>query len=929
MAKMYSDEEKRKWEHTAEEQKKQMQDMIKNLTDTWQENPETIAEMLEFGSRIYHYSMRNNMLIYAQNPHATYAQSFKAWKEMGASVKKGEKGCRVYVPVNATILKIDGHLVPLEQATKEQMLQYKAGEIESITRQHFKIGTVFDISQTTYPKEKYPQLFNMGYDSALHAAVVQGLTKYARNSLQCGVETVDLKSIALRGDYSPQMNRIRLNEMLEDTEKLSTMSHELGHALLHKTLPIGKSAAQVELEADALGIMLESHFGIALTESRKRHLVSNYNTYHEAYKKAPEGQKPDGFGQVINHVFETFRKEIPAISEYVEKQIQIEEQALAKKGVQINSHLKEYPYIEEQPEVGKEEISDRIKREINILDYAGIHGIELQRVGRYYTIKGHDSVRIDPDKNCFWRNSGIGQTTTGSVIDFANAFVHDEDLHESLKELSGLVGGNLSPAKAFSTVNQRKKEEWVQKPLEENLPKRAENMHRVYAYLTQTRFVEPNVVQDFVDRKMLYQDIKGNCVFVAYDETKKPVFASFRGTLSERKFLGDVSGSNYREGFYINNNADRLIVTESVIDAMSVMSILHGQGVDYKQYDYLPLNSADKHGTLLAHLAGEPKEQVLLALDHDLAGVKNMQLLKEEILEEIGMRPEQITFHVPETKDWNEELLNTMRHLRPISELDFLRAVPLPEIHYCAVQSTQYMEETGFHKRNGQDQYRLVQLNEQGEIVPMEIKRNVIFRHPDELKELIPEMYEEVPYSKLLKFQEEMAMNRGAENLKEERIQHEEGQQPVSKEQKETQDQDMETRLPFQSENGITVKGFDLEDGMIVAKFIQDGVESNEAVYRQDGRYYTETGYAFDNSYVKIELTEEQQDELEAYISEHGLKLDKDSMLLMVEEAAEQIRDEEPGLERTGTDFLNALQQQEFQAEEIQPEPEMAMGIGG
>lgn len=905
----YSDEDKKTWKKTSEKQKEQMQEMIKNLTDTWQENPETIAEMLEFGSRIYQYSMRNNMLIYQQNPNATYVQSFDAWKKMGASIRKGEKGCKVYVPVNATVLKIDGHLVPLEQATKEQKLQYKAGEIESITKQHFKIGNVFDISQTTYPKENYPKLFNMGYQSILHAAVTKGLIEYARTELKCPVDITNLKSISLRGSYNPEKNRINLNEMLEDTEKLSTMSHELGHALLHQTLPIEKSTAQVELEADALGIMLESHFGIALEDSRKRHLANHYHAYHKAYEKAPEGQKPESFGQVINHVFATFKKEIPVIHEYVDKHLQKEEQKLVKKGIRMDGMG--------TPEPRQEELYDRIKREISILDYAGMHGIELQRVGRYYTIKEHDSVRIDPDKNCFWRNSGIGQTTTGSVIDFANAFVHNDDLHESLKELTGLVSGIYEVPKTVTAAYQETRQ--VRKSLEENLPERAKNMHRAYAYLTQTRFIEPDVVQDFVNRKMLYQDVRGNCVFVAYDEAQKPVFASLRGTLSERKFLGDVSGSDYRQGFYIHNNSDKLIITESVIDAMSVMSILQGQGIDYKQYDYLPLNSADKHETLLTHLADSPKEQLLLALDHDVAGVKNMQLLKEEILDELSgieLKAEQITFHVPEKKDWNEELLDKMKHLQPVSEIDFLSATELPEIHYCAVQSTQHMEELGFHKRDGQEQYRLVELDAQGKIVPMDIKRNVIFKNPNELNKYVPEMYEKIPYNSLQQMQEQ-------------KLQHQVHRDDLTEHNQIQKDSLLENRSFFQKENGITVNGFDVKDGMLIAKINQNGLESEEAVFRKDERFYSSVGYAFDNSYVEFDLTEEQQDELETYILEHAIKLDKDSLMLVVEETAGELKEDTPEVEQSGTDFLNALQQQEFQAEEIAPEPELAMGIGG
>ena len=45
-------------------------------------------------------------------------------------IKKNEKGIKVYVPVEVTLLKIDGELVPLEMATKEEQIQYQAGEIE-------------------------------------------------------------------------------------------------------------------------------------------------------------------------------------------------------------------------------------------------------------------------------------------------------------------------------------------------------------------------------------------------------------------------------------------------------------------------------------------------------------------------------------------------------------------------------------------------------------------------------------------------------------------------------------------------------------------------------------------------------------------------------------------------------------------------------
>ena len=176
--KTMTEAQREEWQARRSQQENEMKELVRELAVSWQENPETIAEAVSFGSRMYNYSVRNNMLIYQQNPNAVYVQSFQAWKEMGAAVKSGEKGSKIWVPVEATILKIDGKLVPLEHATKEQRIQYQAGEIESTTARRFRIGTVFDIAQTTYPIEKYPALFHMGYESAVHGSIVQGLINY-------------------------------------------------------------------------------------------------------------------------------------------------------------------------------------------------------------------------------------------------------------------------------------------------------------------------------------------------------------------------------------------------------------------------------------------------------------------------------------------------------------------------------------------------------------------------------------------------------------------------------------------------------------------------------------------------------------------------------------------------------------------------------
>ena len=71
----------------------------------------------------------------------------------------------------------------------------------------------------------------------------------------------------------------------------------------------------------------------------------------------------------------------------------------------------------------QKEINTQIIREIEskikIVDVASQMGYTLKREGWHYTIKEHDSVRIDVDRNLFIRYSNGHR---GSVIDFISEF---------------------------------------------------------------------------------------------------------------------------------------------------------------------------------------------------------------------------------------------------------------------------------------------------------------------------------------------------------------------------------------------------------------------------------------------------------------------------------------------------------------------------
>ena len=326
--------------------------------------------------------------------------------------------------------------------------------------------------------------------------------------------------------------------------------------------------------------------------------------------------------------------------------------------------------------VKNQETRDAIATNISIIQIASEIGLTPVKVGqKYYTLKEHDSVRIDPNKNCYWQNSkgyGLGQSSQGgSVIDFVSNFT-GKTSREVVYDLAQRV--NNYQSMEYQHSSSHGVEKVVKNAGELVLPPKASNMRRVYAYLINSRFIDSNIVQDFVDNRMLYQDVHGNCVFVSRDKENNPVFACKRGTNTERRFVGDVSNSDYSKGFYIDNKADNLIVTESVIDAMSVMNIIQSKGMDYHKYNYLPLAGASKFECVINQLKEHPAEKVFLALDNDDAGIKNMHNIEELIKTEIPDFDIEngIEECIPEyTKDWNEEIKYAFTHCVDKSTLDF------------------------------------------------------------------------------------------------------------------------------------------------------------------------------------------------------------------------------------------------------------------
>lgn len=272
------------------EAEQKVNDILKN----YHKNPEHMVEFFEFSSRFYNYSINNIALIYSQNEEASFIQGFNAWKKMGYSVKRGQHGMDIWVPVQMTYLKINDSWAKLSLIEDEKIKEdYKAGKIESRQALGFKLGKTYDISQTTCPLEHYPKFFMVGRNSEKHAEMIHGLVNYNQKCLNTKVIFEDLNSMYLKGFNSVGSNEIHINNMFGETQQLSTLIHETGHQILHQDKEILKNRPQIEFEADAFSIMCHTYLGLEIEETRKSHLIENFNKMMKIYRDDNKDMETD------------------------------------------------------------------------------------------------------------------------------------------------------------------------------------------------------------------------------------------------------------------------------------------------------------------------------------------------------------------------------------------------------------------------------------------------------------------------------------------------------------------------------------------------------------------------------------------------------------------------------------------------------------
>ncbi len=595
--------------------KKEMKKTVENILKSFKESPENVIEYLKFCSKFYNYSDRNNRLIMAQNKYASFVGSFSYFQKLGYRVKKGEKSIKILAPYEIKFVKLeDNSLKPLSSFTKEEQKEYLKSPDMIIKKKGFKYVSVFDISQTDCPKEDYPKIIGIGYSSNHHNKLYNILKQY---SISKGIDVIEqsLNSITLKGKYTPSYNQITINNMLEDTQKLSVLTHELGHAILHNDNENkNKSSYQIELEADCFSILMYSRLGLDIEDSIKGHLINQY-------EKCRSDNNFD-IDKIISYVYSEYYNIMHDIEETLSKEIPLEKQLIENKldnKLSVEKEINNITYLNYDSQRELEEI-----RNINIVDLVYRLGYTPQKKGNLYNLKEHDSLVIYPNTNSFFQfSTGKG----GSVVDLHMALT-GSNLKDSIKELKEYA--NIKDSYNYSN-NMRYKDISDHEKLEENkkfeLPKKSDKGYKnMFAYLIKQRCIDNDIVTSMMKRKLIYQDENRNVVFVGYNKDKEPVCATKRSTNTGSNFKGDVLGSDKSHGFYVDNKSDTLFVAESPIDILSIMTVQKLKNEDYKQNNYLAL-SDKSHGFYV-----DNKSDTLFVAESpiDILSIMTVQKLKNE-----------------------------------------------------------------------------------------------------------------------------------------------------------------------------------------------------------------------------------------------------------------------------------------------------------
>lgn len=257
----------------------QIDEAVKNYTL----DPDALYELFLFKQQFHSYSMNNVILIHMQREGALQVAPFSKWKEQGYNVRKGEHALKIFAPYQTHFIydKNKSVVCRLKDATPEIKKLLKSGEYHAEPRvTGYNLVSVFDISQTDCPIEKYPKAFSqdfvLGNDEHANTlfSIIKGfLCDELGHSVSFASDTqrADIlqgaRGITIFSDDKAQKAAILIDSTLPENQQLKTLVHEAAHAILHNPhTNVDKNTelprALAEYQAELCAGIVSQYYGI-------------------------------------------------------------------------------------------------------------------------------------------------------------------------------------------------------------------------------------------------------------------------------------------------------------------------------------------------------------------------------------------------------------------------------------------------------------------------------------------------------------------------------------------------------------------------------------------------------------------------------------------------------------------------------------------
>lgn len=211
-------------------------------------------KFLSFQAQFYNYSFGNAMLIFSQNPNATYVKGYKAWNQLGRYVKKGSKGLAILAPC---IRKVEVFKEPENKNLYHDEEAEK--EIKKVVS-GFRIAYVYDIADTDGDDSMLPVLVtglagNGEQEKEIYERLLNVISK--EHCVQ------KVSGTASKGSFNLETKVISIREDLEYLQKIKTLLHEYAHLLdfqMHPEDDISRNRR--ELIAESVAFIVSLRLGL-------------------------------------------------------------------------------------------------------------------------------------------------------------------------------------------------------------------------------------------------------------------------------------------------------------------------------------------------------------------------------------------------------------------------------------------------------------------------------------------------------------------------------------------------------------------------------------------------------------------------------------------------------------------------------------------